>query len=81
MPVAHETAGQRALADAAGCREIGERQRVGEPGLDAVLGAVRHVAEVVAVPQHGAGLLLVAVAAGVDHHLPGDPRGRDRAVA
>jgi hypothetical protein len=34
----------------------------------------------VAVPQHGAGLLLVPVAAGVDYHLAGDLRGGGRAV-
>ena len=54
-----EPAGQRALADAAGAGDLRERQRVGEPRLDVILGTVRGVAEVVAVPQHGAGLLLV----------------------
>jgi hypothetical protein len=46
-----------------------------------ILDAVRGLAEVVAVPQHGAGLLLVPVAAGVDDHLAGDLRGGGRAVA
>ena len=63
-----------------GAGQVGQRQRVGEPRVDEVLDAVHGVAEVAAVPQHRAGLLLVAVAAGVDDHLAGDPRGGGRAV-
>jgi hypothetical protein len=69
-----------ALADAALASNLGEQQRACEPRLDAILRAVRGVAEVVAVPQHGASLLLVPVAAGVDHHLAGDSRGGGRPV-
>jgi hypothetical protein len=38
------------------------------------------VAEVVTVPQHGADLLIVAVAASVDNHLTGNPRRYGRTV-
>ena len=75
-----EPAGKSALADAAGAGDLGERQRGGQPVLDEILSPVRGVTEVVAVPQHGAGLLLVAVAARVDDHLAGDPGGHRRAV-
>src|ERR1700685_834697 len=40
-----EPAGKRALADAAGAGDLRKRQRVGEPILDVILGAVRGVAE------------------------------------
>src|ERR1700735_2977028 len=59
-----ELAGQGALADAAPAGDLRERQRTGEPRLDLILRAVGGVAEVAAVPQHGADLLLVPVAAG-----------------
>ena len=60
--------------------EIREQQPVGVPAVDEVLDAMGHVAQVAAVPQHHALLLLVAVAPRVDHHLAGDPGSRFGAV-
>jgi hypothetical protein len=76
-----ETAGEGAFADARRGGEVGQPQVFGEAGVDEVLGAVDGVVEVGTVPEHGTGLLLVAVAAGVDDHAAGDPRGGARPVA
>ena len=68
-----ELAGQRPLADPGAAASSASGSALGEPRVDQVLDPVDGVAEVRPVPEHRAGLRLVAVAAGVDDHLAGDP--------
>lgn len=75
-----EAPGQGPLADAAVGRQFRQRERKREPGLDLVLRQVGQVAEVVPVPEHGAGLRFVAVAARVHHHFPRYPGRHGGAV-
>ena len=55
-------------------------QALGIAGINEVLYLVNGVAEVRAVPEHGAGLRLVPVPPGVHHHLARDSGRRSRTV-